>query len=111
MDRSILASLTIMAILTVGAYIVGEVKGENIPDEDIQERFQEAIGGWIKFFETNLEWLSWAMLEFMKYAIKTVYFVIGLAGFVMWASGISRYTGKKLMIGAVMMAIVSELLL
>lgn len=98
-------------ILASSTFLVNKARCEGDSNEGIQEKFQEAIGGWIKLFETNLQWFSSAMLEFMRYAIKTVYFLIGLAGFIMWATGISRYTGKKLVIGALLMAIVSEILL
>lgn len=88
-----------------------EVKGEDNSSEALQERFHSVVGDWLNFFQSNLEWFASTIVSFMKYAVKTIYFAVGLAGFVMWASGISRYTGKKLIIGAIAMAIVSEILL
>lgn len=90
---------------------LAEVKGEENSSSVLQERFHSVVGEWLNFFQVNLEWFATTIVGFMKYAVKTIYFAVGLAGFVMWASGFSRYTGKRLIIGAVAMAIVSEILL
>ncbi|MCX8182210.1 MAG: hypothetical protein N3D12_03735 [Candidatus Methanomethyliaceae archaeon] len=79
--------------------------------ESVQEKFQNTINSWMQFFETNLEWLSLTLNEFLKRIIKITYFTIGLAGFVLWASGFSKYTGRRLMVGALIMAFVAEILL
>lgn len=88
-----------------------EVKGEENSSVALQERFHSVVGEWLTLFQVNLEWFATTIVGFMKHAVKTIYFAVGLAGFVMWASGFSRYTGKRLIIGAVAMAIVSEILL
>jgi hypothetical protein len=79
--------------------------------EGVQEKFQNTINSWMQFFETNLEWFSLTLNEFLKRVIKITYFTIGLAGFVLWASGFSKYTGRRLMVGALIMAFVAEILL
>ncbi|MDH5811386.1 MAG: hypothetical protein QXP73_01765 [Candidatus Methanomethylicaceae archaeon] len=79
--------------------------------ESVQERFQNTISSWMQFFENNLEWFSLTLNEFLKRVIKITYFTIGLAGFVLWASGFSKYTGRRLMVGALIMAFVAEILL
>jgi hypothetical protein len=78
---------------------------------DVEDRFRSTIGSWISFFESNIDWFSQAIIVFMKNVIKAIYFTVGLAGFVMWSTGISKYSGKRLIISAVLMALVSEILL
>lgn len=90
---------------------VNIVRCNEIPGGDLQEKFQSVIGSWINFFEGSIDWLASALIGFMKYLMKAIYFVVGLTGFIMWSTGISRYSGKKLIIGAVIMALVSEILL
>lgn len=79
--------------------------------DDLQEKFQGAIGGWLSFFESNVSWISASLLDFMKHIIKVTYFTIGVLGFVLWSSGISRFSGKRLLLGAIALALVSEILL
>lgn len=78
---------------------------------DLLEKFQGALGSWLNFFEINVNWISASLLDFMKHAIKATYFTIGVLGFVLWASGVSRFSGKRLLMGAVALALVSEILL
>ncbi len=80
-------------------------------DLDLEERFRETVSGWLGSFGHNIEWLSTAAVDFLRRAIKVTYFAVGLIGFVMWSSGISRYSGKRLMLGAVAMAFVAEVAL
>ncbi|MBC7112815.1 MAG: hypothetical protein H5T34_02155 [Candidatus Methanomethyliales bacterium] len=83
----------------------------SVSAESVQEKFQNTINSWMQFFETNLEWFSLTLNEFLKRVMKITYFTIGLAGFILWASGFSKYTGRRLMIGALIMALVVEILL
>ena len=78
---------------------------------DVEDNFRSTIGSWIAFFESNIAWFSETMIGIMKNAIKATYFTVGLAGVVMWATGIAKYSGKRLIIGAILMALVSEILL
>lgn len=79
--------------------------------EDLLDKFQGTIGSWLSFFEANISWISSSLLDFLKHAIKATYFTIGVLGFVLWASGISKFTGKRLLLGAVALALISEILL
>jgi len=99
-----------LALLGI-AMLAGVVRADLQTGGGIEDRFQSTIGNWINFFETNIQWASVTMLDFLKYAIKATYFTVGLVGFVMWASGISRYSGKRLVIGAIAMALASEIIL
>lgn len=98
--------ICIIIFLLISGILIGSVRAESI-----EEKFQSTINNWMKFFETNLEWFSLTVTEFMKRIIKITYFAIGLTGFVLWASGFSKYTGKRLMIGALVMGFVAEVLL
>ena len=98
--------ICITLILLLAGTFMGTVRAESV-----QEKFQNTINSWMKFFETNLEWLSVTATDFLKRVLKITYFTIGLAGFVMWASGFSKYTGRRLMLGALVMGLVSEVLL
>lgn len=104
MRLSTLASF-LLACFVLGTLVV------TVRAESVQEKFQNTISSWMNFFETNLEWFSITLSEFLKRVIKITYFTIGLAGFLLWASGFSKYTGRKLMVGALIMAFVSEILL
>ena len=107
MRACVYATLVLLCI----AMLTGVVRADLQTGGGIEDRFQSTIGSWISFFETNIQWASVTMLEFLKYAIKATYFTVGLVGFVMWASGISRYSGKRLVIGAIAMALASEIIL
>ena len=79
--------------------------------DDLLEKFQGTIGNWLNFFEVNVSWISASLLDFMKHVIKATYFTIGVLGFIICASGISRISGKSLLMGAVALALISEILL
>lgn len=100
----------LVCLLAVGLTI-SPVLGEANSTDDLQQKFQDAIGRWLGFFDVNVGWVSATLLEFMKHAIKATYFTIGVLGFILWASGISRYSGRRLLLGAVALAFVSEVLL
>lgn len=101
----------LFVFLFVVGLTIAPVLGEANSTDDLQAKFQEAIGRWLSFFDVNLSWVSASLLDFMKHAIKATYFTIGVLGFVLWASGISKFSGKRLLLGAVALAFVSEVLL
>lgn len=103
------ASAVLLAVIM--ALAVGHVLAQSNSSDDLQEKFQGAIGGWLGFFEESIGWVSVSLLDFMKHAIKATYFTIGVLGFVLWASGISKFSGKRLLMGAVALALISEILL
>jgi len=41
---------------------------------------------------------------------RIAYVLLAVLGFLLWASGYSTYTGRKMLIGAVLLAIIVELL-
>jgi len=104
---AIVAFLVIFAL----GFMVAPVLCQANSTGDLQERFQSAIGNWLGFFETNVNWISASLLDFLKHVIKATYFTIGVLGFVLWASGLSKFTGKRLLLGAVALALVAEVLL
>lgn len=89
----------------------GSVRAQTNSTDQVQEKFQSAIQNWLSFFETNINWLSTAFLGFLKDVIRATYFTLGLAGFVLWSTGISKYSGRKLLIGAIALALISEIFL
>jgi hypothetical protein len=106
--RSIIFAAVI--IFTVSLAVTPVLAQTNSTD-DLLEKFQGTIGNWLNFFEVNVSWISTSFLDFMKHVIKATYFTIGVLGFVLWASGISRFSGKRLLLGAVALALISEILL
>lgn len=100
----------LICLFAVGLTI-SPVLGETNSTDDLQQRFQEAIGRWLGFFDNNVGWVSATLLDFMRHAIKATYFTIGVLGFILWASGISKYSGRRLLLGALALAFVSEVLL
>lgn len=105
------ASICIGVVLVWLILAAGPVRAQTQTGGDVEDKFRTSIGSWISFFESNIAWLSETMVEFMKNAIKATYFTVGLAGFIMWATGLAKYSGKRLIIGAVLLALVSEILL
>jgi len=105
----LVAAAALVAMIAMPAAHASE--GDGGTNSSIEDKFRSTIGGWIAAFQDNLDWLSAAMLDLIKNVIKAAYFVVGLAGFLMWSTGISRYSGKRLIMGAVLMALVSEVLL
>ena len=97
--------------LLVFSLAVAPVLAQTNSTDDLLEKFQGTIGNWLNFFEVNVSWISASLLDFMKHVIKATYFTIGVLGFVLWASGISRFSGKRLLMGAVALALISEILL
>lgn len=79
--------------------------------DQVQQQFQSTISNWLSFFQTNINWLSSAFLGFLKNVIEATYFTLGLVGFVLWVTGISKYTGKRLLIGAIALALVAQIFL
>lgn len=102
--------LAIILIFWV-SIIVAPVLAQTESDGSLQDKFQSAIGQWLNFFEANVSWISASLLDFMKHVIKATYFTIGVIGFALWATGLSRFSGKRLLIGAVALALISEVLL
>jgi hypothetical protein len=97
--------------LFVLSLAVAPVLAQDSSTDDLLEKFQGTIGNWLSFFEINVSWISASLLDFMKHVIKATYFTIGVLGFVLWASGISKFSGKRLLMGAIALALVSEVLL
>jgi len=97
--------------LLVFSLAVAPVLAQTNSTDDLLEKFQGTIGNWLNFFEVNVSWISASLLDFMKHVIKATYFTIGVLGFALWASGISRFSGKRLLMGAVALALISEILL
>jgi len=79
--------------------------------DQVQQQFQNAVGNWLGFFQTNINWLSSAFLGFLRNVIEATYFTLGLVGFVLWVTGISKYSGKRLLIGAIALALVAQIFL
>jgi type IV secretory pathway TrbL component len=90
---------------------VGIVRAQANSTNQVQEQFQNTIGNWLNFFQTNINWLSAAFINFLKNVIKAIYFTLGIIGFVMWSTGISKYSGRRLLIGAIALALVSQIFL
>ena len=113
MEQHLYVSASIcLAVVVVGLILAeGPVRAEMQTNWDVEDKFRTSIGSWISFFESNLAWFSETMVEFMKNAIKATYFTVSLARFVMWATGLAKYSGKRLIIGAMLLALVSEILL
>ncbi len=101
----------LVAALCAFTALVMPVGAETNGTADVEDKFRSTIEGWIALIQSNILWLSEAMTSLVKGVIKAVYFIVGLAGFLMWSSGVSRYSGKRLVLGALAMAFVAEVLL
>ncbi len=106
----IVAGLLAVALCVFSGFVL-PVGAEGDGGENIEDKFKATIEGWVAVIQSNVLWLSEAMTELVRGVIKAVYFIVGLAGFLMWSSGVSKYSGKRLVLGAVAMAFVSEVLL
>jgi len=97
--------------LCVFSWLVAPVGADMDGGGDVEDKFRSTIEGWVSLIQSNVLWISEAMTGLVRGVIKAVYFIVGLAGFLMWSSGVSKYSGKRLVLGAVAMAFVSEVLL
>ena len=102
------SACVILAVIGIMA-LMGTVRAQD--GEGVEDRFRSTIDSWIAFFEGNIAWISQTMIEFMKNVIKATYFALGMAGFLLWATGLSKYSGKRLIMGAVILALISEIIL
>jgi uncharacterized membrane protein YuzA (DUF378 family) len=101
----------LVASLCVFSSLVAPVGADLDDGGDVEDKFRSTIEGWVALIQSNVLWISEAMTGLVRGVIKAVYFIVGLAGFLMWSSGVSKYSGKRLVLGAVAMAFVSEVLL
>ncbi|RLE51597.1 MAG: hypothetical protein DRJ33_05575 [Candidatus Methanomethylicota archaeon] len=74
----------------------------------IVERFQEFLGTWIDVAVEMLQWTLASLLNMLSKIGRLIYVTLGVGGFTLWSTGLSRYTGKRLLIGALMLAIFLE---
>ena len=74
----------------------------------IVERFQEFLGTWIDVAVELLQWTLASLLNVLSKIGRLIYVTLGVGGFTLWSTGLSRYTGKRLLIGALMLAIFLE---
>lgn len=103
--------LLLVIALCIFSSAAAPVSADTETGEDVEDKFRSTVEGWVALIESNVIWLSEAMTGLVRGVIKAIYFIIGMAGFLMWSSGISKYSGKKLVVGAIAMAFVSEILL
>jgi len=50
------------------------------------------------------------IIVFLIYLARVIYVIVGLVGIILWASGLQPHKGKRFVIGAVILAIVTEVL-
>lgn len=82
-----------------------------INSQSIEERFREAILGWMKAIERNVIWLLSTITTTALIIARTSYTTMIILGVILWASGLQRYFGRKLIIGGSIIALISEVLL
>lgn len=82
-----------------------------IYSQNIEEKFREIILNWIEAIERNLSWLASTITTTTLMIARTSYSAMIIVGVVLWASGLQRYFGRKLIIGGSIIALISEILL
>ncbi|HID16399.1 MAG TPA: hypothetical protein EYP16_06335 [Candidatus Atribacteria bacterium] len=79
--------------------------------QSLEEKFRETILNWIKSIERNLSWLISTITTTTLIIARTSYSAMIILGVILWASGIQKYFGRKLIIGGSIIALISEILL
>ncbi|MCS7363890.1 MAG: hypothetical protein NDF54_00430 [archaeon GB-1867-035] len=82
-----------------------------IYNQSLEEKFREMILNWIKAIERNVSWLISTITTTTLIIARTSYSSMIILGVILWASGIQRYFGRKLIIGGSIIALISEILL
>lgn len=76
----------------------------------VVEKFEDLLSNWLKIFKDVVTWSIKNVLATVAEIARILYVALGVGGFVLWSSGISRYTGKRLLMGALGLAIFMEVL-
>lgn len=50
------------------------------------------------------------IISFLIYLARIIYVIVGLIGIILWASGLQPHRGKRFVIGAIILAILTEIL-
>lgn len=74
----------------------------------ILESFQQMLSTWISVAEEMIRWILTNILNLLARIGRLIYVTLGVSGFTLWSTGLSRYTGRRLLIGALMLALFLE---
>ena len=77
---------------------------------DLLERFKRQIDEWKNSLIEVVKYVYAALIDFVRSVGRIIYLSLGTVGFLLWSTGFSRYTGKKMLIGAILLAFFIELL-
>ena len=102
-----LSSILLLALILSTA-VVGKPSNETFPN--LLEEFKKQLDKWRENLAEIVEYLYHSLIEFLKAVGRMIYLTLGIVGFVLWATGFSRYTGRRLLYGAILLAFLIGLL-
>ncbi len=97
-----------LAVLILSTVIAGKTSNETFPN--IIEEFKKQLDKWRENLAEIVEYLFQSLIEFLRTVGRMIYLTLGIVGFLLWTTGFSRYTGRRLLYGAILLAFLIELL-
>jgi len=82
-----------------------------IVEISMEEKFRELILKILEAIERNILWLMNTVKVVALHIARGSYFTMMILGIILWATGLNRYMGRRLMIGGSIIALLSEILL
>ncbi|RLF15134.1 MAG: hypothetical protein DRJ97_04775 [Thermoprotei archaeon] len=74
----------------------------------VNEAIKEVVDSVLKVIQDSTIYFASRLLELVITIARAFYLVVGLIGLFLWASHISPYRGRGMVLGALLMAIVAE---
>ncbi len=111
-----IASLTALALFTLFLLSLGGVGAQEVDvNQTLKSMYEDIVSGVKRsidrFIAGAQELLLYAIrrgLEALIMIARASYVALGLLGLVLWATGISPYRGRHLIVGAIVLAIIAE---
>ncbi|RLF16385.1 MAG: hypothetical protein DRJ66_03205 [Thermoprotei archaeon] len=79
-------------------------------EDDWSQSAIKAIDDLVNRIEDIMKYALMRVMELVIDIARIAYVLMAVLGFLFWASGYSTYTGRKMLLGALLLAIVVELL-
>jgi len=104
----LLASL--IAHLLASSLLLAGTDEIQLQDDELIKRVQAFIDRILRIIEEVASYTLRGLLELLISLARIAYIVMAIAGLIMWATGFSIYSGRKFLIGALVLALIVELM-
>ena len=99
----ILMTILLCTLIAMPTYSV-------LAENDWSQNAVNAINDLVNKIEYIIKYALNRVIALVIDVARIAYVLLAVLGFLLWASGYSTYTGRKMLIGAVLLAIIVELL-